>query len=118
MKLLVIILLALVIHLLLGWAWTILAGIVAGVWALRRGWLLGGAGVGLSWLVLIGYNFVVAPGPVGRMTDTMGGILGHLPGIAVVGLTLLMGVLLGTVGGGLGTQVSLWSGRRGRVTES
>ena len=43
------------------------------------------------------------------MTETLGGILGNLPGFAVVGITLLIGVVLGTVGGGLGTQIRLLS---------
>lgn len=110
MKLLVTVILAFALHLLLGWAWTILAGIVVGVWQGRRGWLVGAAGVGLSWLGLVVYNLVVAPGPVGRMADTLGGILGNLPGFAVMALTVLIGVLLGVVGGGLGTRLGLLFG--------
>ena len=105
MKLAATAVLALVLHVLLGWAWTLGAGVVAGVWAGRRGWFVGGMGVGLSWLVLVVYNFIIAAGPVGRMTETLGGILGNLPGFAVVGITLVIGVLLGTLGGGLGTQI-------------
>ena len=94
-----------------------LAGVVAGVWVGRRGWLVGGMGVGLSWLVLILYNYTVAPEPVLRMTETLGGILGNLPGFAIVGVTLLIGVLLGTVGGGLGTQIGLLARGRGSITQ-
>ena len=107
MKLPATIILALVLHLLLGWAWTILAGVVVGVWQGPRGWLVGGIGVGLSWLGLVLYNVVVAAEPVGRMTDTLGGILGGLPGLVIVVFTVLIGVLLGLVGGGLGTQLGL-----------
>ena len=107
MKLLATAILALVLHLLLGWMWTVLAGVVVGVWKGPRGWLFGGIGVGLSWLGLVIYNFVVAAGPVGRMTDTFGGILGNLPGFVIVAITVLLGVLLGMIGGGLGTQLGL-----------
>ena len=118
MKLLATTILALVLHMLLGWAWTLLAGVVAGVWVGRRGWLVGGMGVGLSWLVLIVYNFIMASGPVGRMTETLGGILGNLPGFAVVGITLLIGVLLGTLGGGFGTQIRLLLKQKGTFASS
>ena len=107
MKIAVAFILALILHLLLGWAWTILAGVVVGVWQGRGGWLVGGIGVGASWLTLVLYNVIVATEPVGRMTDTLGGILGNLPGIAVIIITMLIGVLLGLVGGGLGTQLGL-----------
>lgn len=107
MKLLATTLLGLVLHLLLGWMWTMLAGMAVGVWIGRRGWFVGGIGVGLSWLGLVLYNFVVAAGPVGRMTDTFGGILGNLPGFVIVVITVLLGVLLGMIGGGLGTQLGL-----------
>ena len=118
MKILAIAVFALVLHILLGWAWTFLAGVVAGVWVGRRGWLVGGVGVGLGWLVLVMYNIIVASGPVGRMTETLGGILGNLPGFVVLGITVLIGVLLGTVGGGLGTQVRLLSKRGGAFASS
>ncbi|MFQ5571596.1 MAG: hypothetical protein ACE5G0_18095 [Rhodothermales bacterium] len=105
MKVLSTCLLALALHLVLGWAWTMGAGIAAGVWMGRRGWFVGGAGVGLSWLALIIYNYVAAGRAVQTMTQTLGDILGNLPGIAVVGLTLLIGVLIGVLGGLVGTQL-------------
>lgn len=119
MKLLATVILALVLHLLLGWAWTILAGVIGGLWKGRGGWWVGGLGVGLSWLWLILFNFGVAAEPVRRMTDMLGGILGDLPGMAVIGATLLIGILLGTVGGGLGTQVGLFlPGRKDAIAKS
>lgn len=105
MKILATALLSLVLHLALGWAWTLGAGLVAGFWAGPRGWLIGAAGVGLGWAALIGYNFVRAPAAVGQMAETMGGLLGNLPAAALVAVTLLLGALLGMAGGGLGTQL-------------
>lgn len=105
LKIAVVAALSVALHLVLGWGWTLGAGIVAGVWAGPRGWLLGGAGVGLAWGVLVLYNFAVAAGPVEQMAATMGGILGGVPGAATLGLTLLIGMLLGAAGGGVGTQL-------------
>ena len=118
MKIVVTILLAFLLHVLLGWAWTILAGLAGGLWIGRRGWLVGGIGVGLSWLGLVLYNIAVAAGPVGRMAETFGGILGNLPGPLIVALTVLIGGLLGAVGGALGTQISLLIGGRSALAES
>ena len=93
---------ALVIHLVIGWAWTLAAGVGAGFWQGRCGWLAGAGSVGLSFSLLIAYNFVAAPVPVGRMGAVMGGIMGGLPPAAVFVLTGLIGLLIGAVGGGLG----------------
>ncbi len=84
---------------------------VAGLWQGRGGWWLGGLGVGLAWLALVAYNYAVAPGAVGTMTQVLGSLLGNLPGGAVVGLTLLTGCVLGALGGGTGTTVARLLGR-------
>lgn len=105
-KLLVIALLALVLHILLGWAWTIGAGVAAGLWIGRGGWHLGAASVGMEWLVIVGYDFIVAPRAVHLMTANLGSLLGNLPFFVVVALTLLIGALLGMVGGAAGTQLA------------
>jgi len=112
MKVVVITALSLALHLTLGWEWTVLSGVVAGYWALRRGWVLGAAGLGLAWLLVVGYNFVVAGGPVSLMTETLGGVLGNLPGWVIVGVTLLQGMVLGGLGGFAGTQLRGILGRR------
>lgn len=103
--------LALVLHLLLGWGWTLGAAVVGGWWAGRHGWLVGAAGLLVSWGALVVYDYASAPGAVGEMLRAMGQILGNLPGAAVVGLTLLIGCLLGVVGGSLGTQLGRVLGR-------
>lgn len=104
MKIFATIILALLLHLLLGWQWTLAAGIVGGYWAGRRGWMVGLLGVGLSWLALIVYNFIAAGPAVREMTDVLGEILGGMPGFVVLALTWVIGLLLGTVGGLIGTQ--------------
>ncbi len=96
---------ALVVHVAVGWAWTIVAAAGAGFWQGRRGWLAGAASVGLSFAALMAYSFVVAAAPVERMGMVMGGILGGLPAAAVYLITGLVGLLLGTAGGGLGSGV-------------
>lgn len=107
MRILVIFTLSLVLHVTLGWAWTLAAGIVGGFWAGRRGWLVGLLGVGLGWGALVGYNAVVAAEPVRRMLTTMGGIIGNMPGFVVVVATLLIGAVLGALGGVIGSQLRL-----------
>ena len=98
-------LLALALHLVLGWAWTLGAGVAAGLWAGQRGWLIGAAGVALEWAALVVYNVVVAPEAITRMARTMGEVMGNLPGFVTVLATVLIGALLGALGGYLGGQI-------------
>ncbi len=104
MKTFVTCIVALALHLTLGWAWTLLAGIAGGAWSGRGGWRTGAAGVALAWAALVGYNLIVATGPVWQMLYTMGELLGGLPGAAVVLLTVLLGGVLGVLGGLIGSQ--------------
>ena len=120
MKIIATFLLSLTLHLTLGWAWTLAAGLAGGFWAVRRGWLVGLLGVGLGWAALVGYNAVVAGPAVRQMTTTVGGLLGNLPGFAVVIATVLIGAVLGALGGAAGTQLAFFFGaarrRRPKVT--
>lgn len=97
--------LALLVHLLLGWPWTIAAGVAAGFVYERQGWLYGALVVGVDWLVLVLYNYLVDARAVGVMTDTMGAIMGNMPSFAIVAITILIGLLLGLVGGAAGSQL-------------
>ncbi|PSQ98838.1 MAG: hypothetical protein BRD48_05940 [Bacteroidetes bacterium QS_9_68_14] len=109
MKTLATFLLALAVHLTLGWAWTLAAGIAGGAWARQRGWLVGLVGVAAAWAALVAYNFAAAPNATTRMARTVGALLGNLPGWATVLATVLMGALLGTTGGFIGQQSgALW----------
>ncbi|MEX0748256.1 MAG: hypothetical protein WD275_09675 [Rhodothermales bacterium] len=97
--------LSLLLHLLLGWEWTIFAGVAAGLWFAKSGWMIGGAAVGAEWLLVVVYDYLVDARAIGVMTETLGGIMGNLPGWAVVGFTLLIGLVLGVLGGAIGSQI-------------
>lgn len=97
--------LALGLHLGLGWAWTPLAALAGGYWARRGGPALGAGALLLSWGALVGYNYVVAADAMSRMAGTVAALAGNLPGIVVVALTLLVALLLGAVGGAAGSAL-------------
>ncbi len=112
MILILTVIVALLVHLALGWPWVIAAGIVAGYLRRERGWMFGAAGVGLAWIGLVLYGFVVSSGPTGEMLRVTGRLLGNVTGIGIVVLTVLMGCLLGGLGGGIGTQIAFLASRR------
>ena len=99
------VLLSLLLHMGLGWEWTLLAGMAAGLWFSVRSWLMGAAAVGCEWLLVVLYNYAVDSRAVGLMTEAMGAILGNLPGFTIVAITLAIGLLLGGLGGAIGAQV-------------
>ena len=112
MKNLITCVLAIVLHLILGWPWVILAAVIMGLVAGKRGWLVGLCGVGLAWLLLIGWNYIMAADAIARMMETMsnliGGMLGtSLPAFVFLILTVLIGSLLGLLGGLIGTRLSM-----------
>ncbi len=102
---------ALVLHLVLGWAWTLGAGVLGGMIAPQRGWLVGTLGVALDWGMLVGYNYAVAPAATQIMTDTMGALIGNTSGMAVVAGTIVLGMLIGGLGGAAGASARqvVWS---------
>lgn len=104
--------LAVLLHLILGWEWTLGAGLAAGYAFERRGWLYGALVVGCDWLALLVYNYLVDARAIGVMTDTLGGMLGNMPSFAVVAMTVLIGLLLGLIGGAAGTQLRRLIGRQ------
>ncbi len=97
---------ALVLHLVLGWPFSVAGGAVAGYLAIEKGWLWGGLAVGFSWMLLVVFNFVVANDPVSRMIDVMAQILGNMPEAMFVVLTILIGCALGVCGGLVGAQTA------------
>lgn len=96
---------AFLVHFALGWAWTFAAGVGAGVWQGRGGWHLGALAVGIEWAGWVIYSYTVDARAVHLMTETIGSVLGNLPFFAVVALTLLIGMVLGGLGGGVGTRL-------------
>ncbi len=112
MKVLVTAVIAITIHLLLAWWLTPLAALAGGVWKGRGGWWLGMSALLLSWGGAVVYSYLINPLPFGRMTTTMGGVLGNLPAVAVVAATLVIGALLGFLGGLAGTQLRLLASPR------
>ncbi len=114
---------ALTLHLLLGWAWSIGGGIALGGYCRCRAWLAGGIAVGLSWALLVAHAFLVAPEPTLRLITIMGAMFGDIPGIFIPVITVLIGALLGIAGGLLGASVnpalvSAWNRLRPQVIKS
>ena len=97
-------LLSLGAHLALGWEWTVLAGVVGGIVSRpSTGWLVGAGGTALGWASLVIYSAWMAPASLRILVDTLGSMAGNIPGAALVGMTVLLGGLLGALGGGIGT---------------
>ena len=96
---------ALVFHLVMGWAWTIVAAIGVGFWQERGGWLAGAVSVGLSFVLLIAHSWLVAPGAVARLGTVMGAMFYGMPAPLIFVGTALTGILIGIAGGGLGSGV-------------
>lgn len=97
--------LALLLHLFLGWQWTLLAGAVYGFFGRKGAWLLAALAAGLSWALLVLGSFVSAPAETGIMTRTMSTLLGNQPPWFYVGASVVLGSVLGLLGGIVGIQV-------------
>ena len=97
---------AIILHLVLGWVWSIGGGIAAGLYCRRRAWLAGGIAVGLGWALFVAHAFIVAPEPTIRLLAIMGAMFGGLPGALIPVVTILVGGLLGIAGGALGASMN------------
>lgn len=95
------------VHLLFGWQATLLAGIPVGLLRRRHALVLGAAGVGLGWLLLVGYNLAVASHETVRMLHFMGSLLGNMPVPGVVAVTMLLGGVLGLLGSWIGLRAAI-----------
>jgi hypothetical protein len=94
--------LSVLLHWTLGWEATVLAGLLGGAWAERAHWLVGGAGVALGWASFVVYTAAVSPAALRVLLDTLSSLAGNIPGEALVGLTVLLGGVLGCLGGAVG----------------
>lgn len=104
MRVFLITILAMVLHILFGWAWTAVAALAGGIWTAQVGrcmWM-GAVGVGLEWAGWIALSFITAAPATQQMLDTLGGLMGNSPAALVVGATVCIGVLLGALGGLVG----------------
>lgn len=93
---------ALALHILLGWQWSIVGGVAAGYGARRFAWAAGMIAVALSWMLLVVYNFAVAPAEMARFVKITSALFGNMPGPMLVLTTILIGALLGLLGGMIG----------------
>lgn len=95
------------LHLAVGWEWTILPAIVAGVLAGSRGWMAGLLTVALPWAGILAWSYAASPDSTPILLGVLGGLLGgNTPGAVVVALTLLFGGLVGLAGGTVGSQLN------------
>lgn len=104
---------ATMLHLLLGWAWTLAAGVLVGLVIRPGGWWAGGLVGATDWAILVGWSFWRAPAETTRMVGTVGELLGGTSGIVFVGAVVGIGFLLGAVGGLAGSY--LGTGARGMI---
>ena len=100
------VILALTLHLTLGWAWTLIAGLAVGAALREGGWWAGGLMGTISWGLLIAWSFWEAPAETARMTGTIGELLADISGVLLVGAVLGIGFVLGAVGALAGSFLS------------
>lgn len=97
--------LALVLHVTLGWMVSVVGAVAAGLVAPRLGALVGATSLVGAWGVLVIFSFVSAPAEMSEMTRVVAAMLGNLPAPVTVGATLFMAAVLGLTGGWLGSAV-------------
>lgn len=109
---------ALALHVVLGWPWSILGGLAAGWLEPRGGWWRGALAVGSAWLILIGYNVLAAAGPVREMHRVVASVAGNLPAWTIPVLSVFVGLSLGAAGGLVGTSLRRVAARGNKETLS
>ncbi len=96
---------SLVLHVTLGWAWSVLGAILAGSLTDRLGALVGSTSMVLAWGFAILYSFMTAPGETAEMARVVAALLGNLPSPVTVALTLFIAAALGLTGGWFGSTL-------------
>ncbi len=81
-----------------------MGAIIAGVWYTERPVLGGMSTLVLSWGGMMAYTAFIAPAETVNMLQTMGSLLGDIPGSLIVVITLLIAAVLGGLGGWIGKK--------------
>ena len=97
---------ALLLHLALGWMWSVGGAIVGGYLADRKGWMVGGFGLTLAWTAIILFRFVQAPYQVSEMARVMAALLGNMPAVVTYVVTIGISAILGVAGGAVGASLA------------
>ena len=71
----------------------------------RRGWMIGGVGLIISWAALIIISIIQAPPQVAEMASVVAALIGELPAFTTYLVTVLMGCILGILGGFVGSTL-------------
>jgi hypothetical protein len=96
---------SLVLHVALGWVWSVLGAVLAGSLTNRLGALVGATSMVLAWGLAILYSFMTAPGETVEMARVVAALLGNLPSPVTVALTLFIAAALGLTGGWFGSTL-------------
>ncbi|MEO1076239.1 MAG: hypothetical protein AAFX41_09785 [Bacteroidota bacterium] len=96
---------ALTLHVILGWTWSVLAAVLGGFVMGRGGSVVGALGLVLPRAGLVLWNLAVYGPEMARMTEAIGSLLGGLPSFVVPLLTLVTALVLGTLGGLTGASL-------------
>jgi len=100
-------LIALGIHLAFGWQYSVLGGVLAGLLAPDKAVWSGSIALFLSWGSLVVYNFVTAGQETINMIGVIAQLMGELPSVVAVAVTLMIALVLGALGGWLGDALTL-----------
>lgn len=93
---------SLVTHVYLGWMWSVSGAFMAGILVSRFAGWTGMVTLVMSWGMLIAWNLAIATEESFNMMETMGELLGGMPGVVIPLATLLIAGLLGFLAGAVG----------------
>ncbi len=94
---------ALLLHLLIGWPYAIVGAVVAGALFKEHSVMAGVWTLVATWGGLVIYSFAVATEETTNMVTVVAALIGDLPPIMTVVLTIGIAAILGAIGGWLGS---------------